>query len=105
MSDASKVRLVRTGASCPEQYNAYLGKTYVGYLRLRHGCFTAETPDGTVVYSAAPEGDGSFLDHERVLHLNAACRALSAPRPVREEEPIYDLDTGDGIQAELMRRR
>jgi hypothetical protein len=75
-------KLVRTCMACPEQYDVYLGEEKVGYLRLRHGHFTAETPDcmETLVYRAEPSGDGIFEDDERVFHLQKAIYAIRAFR-------------------------
>lgn len=68
-----------TCGACPEQYDVIdpAGHT-VGYLRLRHGSFTAQLDDaaGPLVYSACPEGDGAFEDNERDLYLSAAVRAM-----------------------------
>jgi hypothetical protein len=72
------IKLVRTCEACPEQYDAYLGKDIVGYLRLRHGTFTVTCPDvgGDDVYVAQPTGDGIFDDTERELYLQAATHAI-----------------------------
>jgi hypothetical protein len=72
------IRLRRTCYACPEQYDAYDGDEKVGYLRLRHGSFTVESPDcgGTLVYSASPLGDGIFEDDERDYHLRFAVDAI-----------------------------
>lgn len=70
--------LVETCGACPEQYDVFKGGSQVGYLRLRHGYFRAETPDcgGVTVYSANPEGDGIFEDWERDNHLSLAIEAI-----------------------------
>lgn len=70
--------LVLTCGACPEQYDVYKNNMQVGYLRLRHGHFTAETPDvcGTLVYNVEPKGDGSFEDDERMFHLTKAIDAI-----------------------------
>lgn len=71
--------LVETCNACPEQYDVFLGSQKVGYLRLRHGHFSAEyTPTGETVYSANPEGDGVFEPHERNRYLNDAVEAIDA---------------------------
>ena len=74
----SDIQLVETCSACPEQYNAFLGKKQVGYLRLRHGCFTVDYPDvgGEQIYSACPNGDGSFLHEERDQYLKEAVKAI-----------------------------
>jgi hypothetical protein len=72
-------RLVATCGACPEQYDVYDGENnLVAYLRLRHGYFYVSCPDveGTVVYSAHPEGDGMFKEHERDYYLDRAMEAI-----------------------------
>lgn len=73
-----KIRLVQTCSACPEQYNAFLGDKQVGYLRLRHGSFSASCPDAgdTIVYRGSPMGDGSFDDDERHYFLSHAVHAI-----------------------------
>ena len=71
--------LQQTCFACPEQYDVYDNKDQqVAYLRLRHGHFSASVPDvgGAVVYEASPEGDGLFMDHERVKYLTEAILAV-----------------------------
>ena len=72
------IRLVMTCGACPEQYDAYDGDVQVGYLRLRHGFFTVNCPhhEGEEVYSACPEGDGIFEEHERDYYLRFAVDAI-----------------------------
>ena len=74
------MRLEQTCEACPEQYDVYHGKQKIGYLRLRHGYFTAQYLGvwGEVVYESATKGDGFFEEDERELHLNAAKEALRA---------------------------
>jgi hypothetical protein len=69
-----------TCGACPEQYDVYRNGAQVGYLRLRHGTFRADMPDasGETVFSAAPEGDGSFAEHERERFLTSAIAAIDA---------------------------
>lgn len=72
-------KLVMTCWACPEQYDVYDSNgSRVGYLRLRHGIFTAEYPDcaGELVYKASPDGDGMFEDDERDHYLRGAIDAL-----------------------------
>lgn len=67
-----------TCGACPEQYDVFLHGVQIGYLRLRHGHFTATSPDvgGKLVYSAAPAGDGVFEAHERMMYLEEAVAKL-----------------------------
>lgn len=74
-------RLVLTCFACPEQYNVHLGDSQVGYLRLRHGYFTAYTPDhtGRGIYESRPIGDGIFENaREREQELREAIWAIDA---------------------------
>ena len=70
--------LDRTCIACPEQYDVYLDGRQIGYLRLRHGEFTAYYPDvgWEEVYCAEPIGDGMFEDYEREFYLTEAVKAL-----------------------------
>lgn len=80
-TDIRGYRLVRTCYACPEQYDVFLGGMQVGYLRLRHGYFYADTPDvgGTTVYETEDViGDGIFDSTEREKHLGAAIDAIHA---------------------------
>lgn len=68
-------KLLMTCFACPEQYDVYDGTgKRVAYFRLRHGRFTASTPDagGELVYEAHTKGDGMFDEEERRQHLEAA---------------------------------
>ena len=71
-------RLKRTCYACPEQYDVYAGDEMVAYFRLRHGSFRVDVPDhgGETIYTALPDGDGIFMDHERVAHLTKAILAV-----------------------------
>ena len=66
--------LKETCGACPEQYDVFKDDAVVGYLRLRHGYFSAEYPfcGGQTVYEAQPKGDGRFYDDEREHYLTAA---------------------------------
>lgn len=74
------MKLHKTCGACPEQYDVYHGKEKVGYLRLRHGYFTATYPDvgGELVYEAETIGYGEFDENERGFHLDEAIKALRA---------------------------
>ena len=81
------MRLVRTCTACPEQYDVFEGRRLVGYLRLRHGRFTAHygSSAGPVVYEAFTRGDGLFDDEaEREEHLKAAQSALRAEDALKQ---------------------
>jgi hypothetical protein len=83
------LRLVQTCGACPEQYDVFDGEEQVGYLRLRHGSFTAVHPDvmGETVYSASPNGDGIFDSDERDHFIGEALEAIQSAI----DEPIHDL--------------
>lgn len=70
--------LVKTCDACPEQYDVFHKGNQVGYLRLRHGYFSAEVPNcgGELVYEALPKGDGWFCDDERERFLLAAVEGI-----------------------------
>jgi hypothetical protein len=72
------IKLVETCGACPEQYDAFIGKEQVGYLRLRHGYFRVDYPSsgGEVIYEAEPKGDGMFKSDEREFYLNEAKNAI-----------------------------
>lgn len=67
------------GGCCPEQWWVFDGELEVGYLRLRHGKFSAEY-NGETVYRTNPIGDGCFEDEEREACLNAAVKAIDEAR-------------------------
>lgn len=85
-----QIELVQTCEACPEQYDAYIGDTKIGYLRLRFGEFTVRYPDvqGQLVLSVNTRGDGMFEDEERELMLNMAKQALIAAmeQPTRKND-------------------
>lgn len=74
--------LVMTCSACPEQYDAKVGNTTVGYLRLRHSHFRVDCPDvGEATVYEAEIGDsgydGTFEDDaQRTQHLAAAKVAI-----------------------------
>jgi hypothetical protein len=74
------IRLVQTCGACPEQYDAFIGETKVGYLRLRHGTFRVDVPDccEETIFEAEPEGDGIFEAGEREGYLSQAKVAIAA---------------------------
>ena len=95
---AGDLSLVQTCGACPEQYDVYRDGEVVGYLRLRHGHFTAQLfdPNGPLVYESTPRGDGIFEDDERDEYLrlavNAVQRALEQGPPT---PPLKSFGVGD----------
>lgn len=73
-----KFTLVETCYACPEQYDVYLDKKKVGYMRLRHGAFECRHlgPEGGIVYREYPNGDGRFDYDERDYYITLALEAL-----------------------------
>ena len=74
------ITLKCTCSGCPEQYDAIdenTGNT-IGYLRLRHGCFTVDLlgEEEKQVLAASPRGDGWFEEDEREKYLSVACQVL-----------------------------
>ena len=71
-------KLILTCEACPEQYDVFRNGDHVGYLRLRHGVFTAEYPEcgGVTLYTGCPDGDGCFRDNERMFYLHEAVNAI-----------------------------
>lgn len=69
-----QIILKKTCSWAPEQYDAFIGETQVGFLHLRHGKFTVECPscDGELVFSACNEWGGRFFDHDREFYLSHA---------------------------------
>ena len=75
------LKLIETCWACPEQYDVLdPDGDIVGYLRLRHGRFTAHLDDaaGPVVFEGCPNGDGRFDDEERDRYTNQALKAIAA---------------------------
>ena len=68
------VLFVQTCYACPEQYDVYIKKEQVGYIRLRHGRLSARYPDvaGDEVYSHSYDDkwQGCFdFPEDRMKHL------------------------------------
>ena len=90
-------RLQKTCSACPEQYDVFddLGQQ-VAYFRLRHGGFRVDVPDvgGETIYTASPEGDGAFMDRERVRYLTEAILAVQEYYINRrwDKEDYFDVD-------------
>lgn len=74
------IELKLTCGACPEQYDAFIDDKQVGYLRLRFGYFSVETPDygGDLVFEHEFEDGwkGEFDEDERELFLNKAKEAI-----------------------------
>lgn len=72
-----------TNAVAPEQYDVFFNGYVVGYLRLRHGHFTAQysDPSGPIVYESKPAGSEMFQnDEERSDNLQKAVQEIHAHR-------------------------
>lgn len=72
-----EITLDQTCFACPEQYDAYIGQDYVGYLRLRHGVFRVEDANGNVLKTYTPAGDGCFEEDEREQYLRKARKQIA----------------------------
>ena len=69
----------KTCSACPEQYEVWKDGKEVGYLRLRHGHFTAEVTSfdpSVLVYGTDTLGDGTFFESERDIHLRNAINKI-----------------------------
>lgn len=88
--------LIKTCDMCPEQYDVLIGKTTVGYLRVRHGHFTVQVPDagGETIYMADVAGDGAFEDEERAWFLERAKSAIQIHYQVQMMTEGYEDATG-----------
>ncbi len=75
MEGYEKIELAQTCYACPEQYDVYLDKEIIGYMRLRHGYFRADFM-GEPVYGVYTKGYGCFDDDEREEHLTNAKKAI-----------------------------
>lgn len=86
--------LVMTCGACPEQYDVFFGDFQIGYLRLRHGSFTASYPDhgGDCVYYGYPKGDGLFEDAERMFFLKEAVDSLLTTHNNKVVERNYSYE-------------
>lgn len=81
---------IEGGGSCPEQYDVFLNGKEIGYLRLRHGSFSAYLTEmgkdwERVYQSEAMVGDGCFEDDERDYFLTAAINAIDAALAAKAE--------------------
>jgi len=81
--------LFGTCTECPEQYNVFIGEKYIGYLHLRHGCFSASMKGSQygehVFYSEKSEGNGRFEDAEREGFLTQGVNAMKNPKLVIDD--------------------
>ena len=82
-----KFILQMTCFACPEQYDVYLDKKQVGYLRLRNGHFRCDYPEcgGKTLLHAYTEGDGMFDSDERDPMLRLALAAIAEELDIKEE--------------------
>ena len=97
--------LILSCGACPEQYEVFKGDTRVGYLRLRHGRFTAEYPDvgWKLLLSAYPQGDGMFDEQERLYWLTKAVLAIDAEHTASLRLAVAGLVTQLKASQELAR--
>jgi hypothetical protein len=72
------IKLECTCNMCPEQYDAFIDKKQVGYLRLRRGRFFVLCPNvkGEMIYEDFPRGYGAFEEDEREHFLKLAKEAI-----------------------------
>jgi hypothetical protein len=84
--------LVMTCGACPEQYDVFFEDFQIGYLRLRHGIFTASYLNytGDRVYHGYPKGDGCFDDDERMFFLSEAVDSLIVTHNNKIVASYYD---------------
>lgn len=93
------IELVNTCRAVPEQYDVFMDNLKIGYLRLRHGRFSANFLShlGKEVYSTTEiRGVGSFYDQEeRVTEIRRALVAILNhlgcfnPKP-KFEVPVFE---------------
>ncbi len=111
--EGQKYKLYLTCEACPEQYDVTDAlDRQVGYLRLRHGSFRADTPycGDTTVYQARTIGDGTFIDSERAQHLIAAIEHIHLHREkpssviLRAALELRRLEDKDGRIVECIER-
>lgn len=77
-----------TCEACPELYDVFKDGVQVASFRLRNGRFSGSVPDayGFELFSANPEGDGCFEDHEREVFLKEAVSILDDHLGGREND-------------------
>lgn len=70
----ARLKFVTTCPSTPEQYDVFSGEEKVGYVRVRFGCITAQSPDwrGELVLDAWPKGNDYLEPDEREYWLTEA---------------------------------
>lgn len=78
--------------ACPEAYDVYIDKIWIGYLRLRHGYFVARlkflSVDKIIYETSDVKGDGIFYDDaERTSEIVKAMEAF--------ERELKELDLVD----------
>jgi hypothetical protein len=104
------LRLVQTGWGCPEQYDAYLSRQLVGYIRHRHGTTESHCPLGKVVWDDDSSiGDGLFDDEERDRFLTACCMAILLELGFRRiildsvasGKPLYEVVSQQQVDGEV----
>ena len=77
---ARHIKLHKISDWMPEQYTALYRGINVGFLHLRSHLFTVTFPDsnGSVIFSARTDGDGSFEDRERERFLEEAKNIIAS---------------------------
>ena len=92
--------IVMTCSACPEQYDVMREGKQVGYLRLRHGNFTAQVDDshGELAYEASHRimGDGCFEDEERDYFLLQAVKAIDEILTARQAGNVKEFSMFSG---------
>lgn len=91
--------LVLTCGASPEQYDVFKDGEQVAYMRLRHGNFRVDCPGygGKTVYRAAPDGDYTFDDDERVKFLKLALEAIDNYRITQRLNRMFDRRYDDEV--------
>lgn len=89
------IKFLKTCDFCPEQYDAFIGTSMVGYIRLRHGKLTASYPDigKDIIYTHIFDdynNKGEFdSDEERIFHLNKIAKLICAQHYPNESCKVF----------------
>lgn len=92
LDSLENTKLILTCGACPEQYDLFIGdEEYAsGYLRLRHGFFSASYKDERV-FSSNTKGDGVFDEDERDNFLFLAKISILNEHLNKENEFKYTI--------------